>query len=225
MNWQSGMLRRAAVAAGGALVVGGVVVLVVTTTTPGTSGAQSGTRPRAASHSKTATGPSVTTGSSTTTPAAPSTPATPPPSSAQPQGHGPVPTPVAKVFHGFRSVSAHSLQTGKLDRDALGRVTQGFVKGAITAHAEEFAKNGWHQEGRPRVVWTRTVDSNLDKQPPTVTIEACIDSSDVRILGENGKPVLGTTDKPPRVPNLYTLVKAHGTWKVSGHSFPREPTC
>lgn len=217
MNWQSGLLRRGAVAGGGVLVVAGVVVLVVTTTTPGTSEAQpKSARSRAAAPPATGAHPTTTSTPQETSPAPPSEP---------PPSQGPVPTPVAEVFHGFRTVSAQALQAGKVDPAALGRVAQGFVQGEIAATAAEFAKNGWHQEGAPTVVWSHTVERHLDAQPPSVTIEACVDSSDVRILDQHGKPVLGTTDKPPRVPNLYTLVKTHGTWKVTGHSFPRQPTC
>lgn len=206
--------RRALVTSTGVLVVAGVVVAVtVTAEAPARSAQRAGDRqPRAATSSATA--------GSAASPA--------PRSPAPPAQHGAAPPPPStldSVFTSFRAASHHALQAGAPDQHALAAVAQGFVKGEVEATAAEYAENGWHQEGAPKIVWTHQVGAHLEKRPPQVTVEVCVDSTGVRVVDANGKRAPGTADKPARVPQLYTLVKTGEGWKLARHSFPREATC
>lgn len=106
----------------------------------------------------------------------------------------------------------------------LSQIATGTVLSSLEAMAVEFEHNGWSQEGSAVVASWEIVDEEMDADPPTMTIEVCVDSSDVRIVDDAGQQ-LRTPDAPQRSLNIYTAVKEAGQWRLSGHTFPDDPDC
>lgn len=121
--------------------------------------------------------------------------------------------------------------------DETLRATDGTLHGAASvagaaAHDElagtlrEFTDNGWRQRGAVTVVHQRATSTELDADPPTVRLRACLDSTDVEIVDKSGKPASPpAVDGPQRIPHLYTVTFARTGWQVTKHAFPREASC
>src|SRR5699024_6327746 len=95
----------------------------------------------------------------------------------------------------------------------------------LEASLLELESQGWTLSGTPDVVLVRITSRDRNTTPPTVTIEACIDSSDVHTLDSNGDP-LPTDPSSARALNSYVLSQQdNGTWLITSHSFPPDPSC
>lgn len=193
--------RKLAFGLAGVVVVAGVAVGLTLGTGSGDSRGNAASGHTSAPHS------------SQTTSASPTSPARNGPSNAQ------------QAVSGYVKLNNTALHHAKVDPAELDRVAQGYAKGELRAQAEEFDERGWRQEGSAKVVGQHTVRKNLHANPPTVVVQVCVDSSGLRVLGPDGKPAPGWQEKPKRVPNRYTMVREHGSWKVRGHGYPKAATC
>lgn len=89
----------------------------------------------------------------------------------------------------------------------------------------ELESNGWQRTGAPVVVSVTVTEQEKDAAPPTATVEACIDSSDVQVLDASGEP-LPKDPGAARALNIYHLVQNDdGSWIVASRTFPSNPSC
>lgn len=95
---------------------------------------------------------------------------------------------------------------------------------AMVANSEDFANNGWHQEGVPEVVSVTVRDYRPSAKPEQVTLDVCIDASKVNVLTADGT-VVKNGSEADRSLNIVTLVKSKGNWLISNESFPDDPAC
>ncbi|MDY6050939.1 MAG: hypothetical protein SPI83_00800 [Rothia sp. (in: high G+C Gram-positive bacteria)] len=108
--------------------------------------------------------------------------------------------------------------TAQLEAAATGAALDQYL-----ATATEYALAGWHVEGNSTVVGTpRVADSDYQGQAAKV-LEVCLDSSQVKVLDENGNPV--SDSQFTRSLNIFTLVEDNGAWKIASHDFPNDADC
>ena len=89
------------------------------------------------------------------------------------------------------------------------------------AQAVEWAKEGLHSEGTPTVENPQVI---ADDGAGNLTVSACVDSSSVRILNDAGTSLTDDTTMT-RALTYFQFVKDGQNWKLSGVSFPDDPTC
>lgn len=90
----------------------------------------------------------------------------------------------------------------------------------------ELSSQGWTISGSPTVVSAEVTSLNSDTTPPTATVNACVDSSAVSILDADGKPIGDASATTPRALHIFTLTQGEdNAWRISGHTFPNDPTC
>lgn len=107
----------------------------------------------------------------------------------------------------------------------LSAVATGSAYDSLVARTTEFKANGWHLDGKPKVVSTKVVRYQPSAKPPTVTLNVCIDSSAVSVLTSAGVTVQKGSAKD-RSLNVMTLVQSPmRTWLVSDVAFPNNPVC
>ena len=89
------------------------------------------------------------------------------------------------------------------------------------AQAVEWAKEGLHSEGTPTVENPQVI---ADDGAGNLTVSACVDSSSVRVLNDAGTSFTDDTTMN-RALTYFQFVKDGQNWKLSGVSFPDDPTC
>ncbi len=89
------------------------------------------------------------------------------------------------------------------------------------AQAVEWAKEGLHSEGTPTVENPQVI---ADDGAGNLTVSACVDSSSVRVLNDAGTSFTDDTSMT-RALTYFQFVKDGQNWKLSGVSFPDDPTC
>lgn len=106
----------------------------------------------------------------------------------------------------------------------LKSLAVGAMLGELQASVDEFRANGWHQVGKPTIPFVRV--GPLVSPGLTIQLEACLDSSSVKVVDEAGNDV-AAGNKIGRALNVYTLVRdsPQAEWKVSSRSFPDDATC
>lgn len=107
------------------------------------------------------------------------------------------------------------------------KTAKGIGKGylaALNAQRQEFDTNHWKQVGAAKFSGLTVVESKPKASPPTVVVEVCVDSSNVKVLDSKGVN-LRAGNSNLRSLNLFTLQRRHGHWIVAGQSFPDNPTC
>lgn len=92
---------------------------------------------------------------------------------------------------------------------------------AYLAQADEFMSTGVHQSGSPSIE-NPTVTS-VSEDGATMTVQACVDSSSVQVLNDQGTDLHAS--QPKRSLTIFTLTNPDGSWKLAGESFPDDPTC
>lgn len=92
----------------------------------------------------------------------------------------------------------------------------------LQATAEEWGLLGYRQEGREVISDVQVL--SVSDTGETMEVMACVDSSDVRVLDENGKEV-ADEQSPPRSRSIFELQFIDGKWKVTNQSFPEDPEC
>lgn len=89
------------------------------------------------------------------------------------------------------------------------------------AQALEWSKEGTHTEGTPTL---ENVHILNDDGAGNVTVSACVDSTSVRVLNDAGTSLTDDTTMT-RALTYFHFVKDGDVWKMSGLSFPEDPTC
>ena len=89
------------------------------------------------------------------------------------------------------------------------------------AQALEWTRDGTHTTGSPTL---EDVHILSDDGAGNVTVSACVDSSSVRVLNDAGTALTDDTTMT-RALTYFLFVKDGGAWKLSGFSFPDDPTC
>ena len=89
------------------------------------------------------------------------------------------------------------------------------------AQALEWTGDGTHPTGTPTL---EDVHILSDDGAGNVTVSACVDSSNVRVLNDAGTALTDDTTMA-RALTYFLFVKDGGAWKLSGFSFPDDPTC
>jgi len=104
--------------------------------------------------------------------------------------------------------------------------TSGFVEGELRALAAERQALGYTQVGKAVITKITTEKAKLTGAHPTVTLNVCIDSSDVDVLDANGKSLKKSLYNPGYpVLNVYGAELISGEWKITTHDIPAKDTC
>ena len=89
------------------------------------------------------------------------------------------------------------------------------------AQALEWSRDGTHAEGTPTLENPQIIS---DDGAGNVTVSVCVDSSNVRLLNDAGTALTDET-RMTRALTYFEFVNGGGAWKLSGFSFPDDPTC
>ena len=89
------------------------------------------------------------------------------------------------------------------------------------AQALEWTRDGTHATGTPTLEDDHIIS---DDGAGNITVSACVDSSNVRVLNDAGTALTDDTTMT-RALTYFQFVKDGETWKLSGFSFPDDPTC
>lgn len=89
------------------------------------------------------------------------------------------------------------------------------------AQALEWTRDGTHATGTPTLEDVHIIS---DDGAGNITVSACVDSSSVRVLNDAGTALTDDTTMT-RALTYFQFVKDGETWKLSGFSFPDDPTC
>lgn len=103
----------------------------------------------------------------------------------------------------------------------LSSVLTGSALEEFDAQALEWTRDGTHTTGSPTL---EDVHILSDDGAGNVTVSACVDSSNVRVLNDAGTALTDDTTMT-RALTYFQFVKDGGAWKLSGFSFPDDPTC
>lgn len=88
------------------------------------------------------------------------------------------------------------------------------------AQAQEWNADGTRVSGTPRIENAHVTASD----GTTATVRACVDSSGVAVTNEAGSSLTDGTSLL-RALTDFSFVNDGGSWKLSGVSFPDDPTC
>ena len=103
----------------------------------------------------------------------------------------------------------------------LSSVLTGSALEEFDAQALEWTRDGTHTTGSPTL---EDVHILSDDGAGNITVSACVDSSNVRVLNDAGTALTDDTTMT-RALTYFLFVKDGGAWKLSGFSFPDDPTC
>ncbi len=104
---------------------------------------------------------------------------------------------------------------------ALSSVLTGSALEEFDAQALEWTRDGTHTTGSPTLEDVHIIS---DDGAGNITVSACVDSSSVRVLNDAGTALTDDTTMT-RALTYFQFVKDGETWKLSGFSFPDDPTC
>jgi len=101
------------------------------------------------------------------------------------------------------------------------KIASGAILEELQNDAQELEANGWSRTGAAIVDGVTVLES--DDTTGTATIEACVDSTAVATLDQNGDRLnpAGTA----RALNLYSLARTDGAWRVVSRTFPDDTAC
>lgn len=103
----------------------------------------------------------------------------------------------------------------------LSSVLTGSALEEFDAQALEWTRDGTRTTGTPTLENVRILS---DDGAGNITVSACVDSSNVRVLNDAGTALTDDTTMT-RALTYFQFVKDGKTWKLSGFSFPDDPTC
>lgn len=159
---------------------------------------------------------------------APDPSATPPPDRPEPPPPTPpVPVtiepdaPVEDVLETWLAVSDQSLtDPSNLDETGLERLATGSALEQLRSTAAEYDIAGLRQQGRHEIVSLETAADGPDE----VSVDACLDRRDVRLLHSDGSPVL-VRDLDDRALRTFVLRRSPTGWQVAELRFPEPDAC
>lgn len=105
---------------------------------------------------------------------------------------------------------------------------QGTASGSAASEVEavvsEFASSGLRQRGEVQVLEADLEDAVLDGDPPSLTLLACLDASQISVIDADGEVVR------PRTPgsrslHRYDLVHQEERWRIVRHDLPDDADC
>jgi len=103
----------------------------------------------------------------------------------------------------------------------FAKVASGAILEELQNDAQELEANGWSRTGVAEVDGVTVLES--DDAKGTATVEACVDSSDVATLDQNGDRL--NPEGTARALNLYSLARTDGAWRVVSRTFPDDTAC
>lgn len=103
----------------------------------------------------------------------------------------------------------------------LSSVLTGSALEEFDAQALEWTRDGTHTTGSPTLEDVHIIS---DDGAGNITVSACVDSSNVRVLNDAGTALTDDTTMT-RALTYFQFVKDGAAWKLSGFSFPDDPTC
>ncbi len=103
----------------------------------------------------------------------------------------------------------------------LSSVLTGSALEEFDAQALEWTRDGTHTTGSPTLEDVHIIS---DDGAGNITVSACVDSSSVRVLNDAGTALTDDTTMT-RALTYFQFVKDGAAWKLSGFSFPDDPTC
>jgi hypothetical protein len=193
---------------------------------PGTTGAtstpQAATPPGASSSPRSTTSP---TDAATTSP-------TPAPSASARSTASPRPTATAdaaivsdaeKSLDTFVAATAGAAAAPE-DPNTVDRIADGALLADIEAQLAELESNGWTSTGVARIGKLRVLSSDTVGTRTTLTVETCVDSSDVVVLDATGDPLPSTPSSARALTTFTVLVDGDHT-VVTDRRFPDNPRC
>lgn len=158
----------------------------------------------------------------------------PSPTAPAPEGAGPAPdsagTRITNVV-AKSSVKSFLSAVTKINADSgtlateLSTVASGTIVDELANEQQELKANGWTLSGIATVDSVKIVSTNTSVNPSTVTVQACVDSSDVQTLDSDGKSLGIQTGSAARALNLYTLQHNAAGWRIVSRTFPNDTTC
>jgi hypothetical protein len=96
-----------------------------------------------------------------------------------------------------------------------------FLSG-VEAERMELEDQGWTRTGSAKIDALETLSYDAEKTPPSLTLRACVDTSDVVIRNADGDVVTGGAT---RSWNIYELQQVDGNWMIVGQTFSDDPAC
>lgn len=129
--------------------------------------------------------------------------------------------PAEDIVEAWLTMSDQSLaHPWDLDTTVLARLATGSALEELLATAAEFDSSGLRQHGEHEIVSLDPVTTDADE----VSIDACLDRSEVRLLHSDGSPVL-VRDLPARSLRTFVLRRSESSWQVVSLGFPEPDEC
>lgn len=108
--------------------------------------------------------------------------------------------------------------------DGIEELASGFVLGEIQALAAERAQLGYTQTGEAKVTSVTVDDVDLGGRPPSLTLDVCVDVSDIDVLDADGTSLSANMYLPDTpVHHRYGAQQLDGRWKLVSHDLPDAP--
>jgi hypothetical protein len=145
------------------------------------------------------------------------------------------PAPLASAAPAAQAQAADATVTGFLHTSSLAAADpasttdlSSSVGGALLddlqAQLEELEDNGWTSTGTAVADDIHVLRSTTKGDVTTLTVEACVDSSDVVVLDADGTP-LPTDPTTARAKTIYTLTDDGTGLLVTDRTYPDNPSC
>lgn len=93
-----------------------------------------------------------------------------------------------------------------------------------SAQAQEYAHQGWQQEGSPVVASAQLLEFDQDADPPRAVIEVCLDHSAVDIVNDAGESIVDE-NAPRRALTIFISEFRDNAWVVVDQTFPVDTSC
>jgi hypothetical protein len=150
------------------------------------------------------------------------------PAAARPAGTAPAPpgdTAAARRVVASYLAKAPTIlsRRPKANVSAVAEVGTETFADELLASAAYNRKNGLHVVGSPDLAQVRVQSLDSRGRPPTAVVEACVDSSDVRIVDDQGHTV--PQPRHGRSRQRFSLVWSDGAWLIDSQEFPDDPSC
>ncbi|MGH3097547.1 MAG: hypothetical protein ACRDMV_16310 [Streptosporangiales bacterium] len=117
---------------------------------------------------------------------------------------------------------AHPSTTG----NPASRVTTNAFAAALAAARDELRRSGVAQSGAARVVGdVRVGRLRVYASPPRAVVRVCLDTSQVKLVDDDGHRVQKQRPATNRTLHVYRLVRHGSAWLLDREEFPDDPDC